>query len=64
MPSAVADIMDAGMPERRASDFLFMMPAVAGGAWMPSKSQTHVGSLASGFGQATGFDSPVGIPTI
>ena len=34
---------------------------MAGGAWMPSKSQTHVGSLASGFGQATGLDSPVSV---
>ena len=35
---------------------------MAGGTWMPSISLPHVGSLASGFGQATGFDSPVGQP--
>ena len=29
---------------------------------MPSIIQTHVRSLASGLGQATGFDSPVGDP--
>ena len=31
---------------------------------MPSIILTHVLSLASGLGQATGFDSPVGVPVL
>ena len=31
---------------------------------MPSITRTHVRSLASGLGQATGFDSPVGVPVL
>ena len=41
-----------------------MMLVVAGGAWMALIFQPRVRSLASGLGQATGFDSPARVPTI
>ena len=41
-----------------------MAPAVVGGMWMALIFRTHVWSLASGLGQATGFDSPVGVPVL
>ena len=41
-----------------------MTLAVAAGAWMPSIYRLRVRSLASGLGQATGFDSPAGVPML
>ena len=39
-----------------------MTLAVAGGVWIALLYLPHVWSLAFGLGQATGFDSPVGVP--
>ena len=63
-PPAVAGRRLPRRAERRSSDFLSTMAAVAGGMWMTLIFRTHVWSLASGLGQATRFDSSVGVPVL
>ena len=63
-PPAVRVVRPPQLAQQRASDFVDLQPAAASTVWMASIIRTHVRSLASGFGQATRFDSSVGVATV